>query len=89
MNEFINNVRAAIRDNEGARAFYFPPNKKSRREMNLRLGREVGYGLDSGTDIKGLYSTLIVTFSFDSVGVAVDAKEFFDAVREGMAKRLT
>lgn len=84
--KFINDVRAAIKDNEHARAFYFPPNKKSRREMSLRLGREIGYGLEPGADIQGLYSTLVVSFSLDSTGVAVDAKEFFDAVREGMDK---
>lgn len=53
--------------------------------MNLRLGREVGYGLE-GNDIQGLYSTLIVAFSLDTTGVCVDAKEFFGAIREGQEK---
>ena len=86
-NKFIEDVRAAIRDNEHARAFFFPPNRKARRKMNLRLGREIGYGLESDDDIGGLYSILVVAFSFDSTGVVIDAKEFFEAIREGISKK--
>lgn len=86
-NQFVNDIRDALKANSHARRFYFPSNRKRRKEMNLRLGREIGYGLGPDSDIGGLYSLLIVSFSFDSTGVAVDAKEFFGAVQEGIDKR--
>ena len=82
--DYIDSVRAALRDNQHARAFYFPPNREERRRQNLRLAREVGYGLTPQFDIRGLYSTLIVSFSLDSTGVSIDAKEFFEEMRKVM-----
>lgn len=82
--DFIQNVRNAIRDNPHARAFYFPPDKVNRHDMNLRLGREVGFGIRDISVLSSLYSLLIVSFSFDMTGICVDNKEFLVAVREGM-----
>lgn len=82
---YVENLRNSLRANPHAVAFYFPRNKAKRRKMNLRFGREIGYGLESG-DIQGLYSTLIVAFSLDTTGVCIDAKEFFAAIREGQRK---
>lgn len=85
-NVFIRDVQAALRDNAGARAFYFPPDKDRRRIMNLRLGREVGFGIKDASVLSSLYSLLVVLFSFDMTGICVDNKEFLAAVREGMAR---
>ena len=83
---YVNNLIASFRQNGMARQAYFPMDKAKRRRMNLRLGREVGYGLTEGADLGSLYSRLIVIHSLDSTGVCVDNKEFLAAVREGMAK---
>lgn len=85
---FIDNVIAAIKANRHARMFYFPPNKSKRRKMNLRLGREIGYGLRGDKELGSLYSRLIVSFSFDSTGVCVDNKEFLSSVRAGMRRAM-
>lgn len=85
--DFIQNVRSTIRDNQHARQFYFPPNKAKRKAMNLRLGREVGYGIKDESVLSSLYSLLVVSFSFDTTGVCVDNKEFLVAVREGITMR--
>ena len=83
---YINDLTAAFRQNGVARQVYFPTGKDERKRMNLRLGREIGYGLTEGADLGSLYSRLIVINSFDRTGVCVDNKEFLGAVREGMAK---
>jgi len=84
--DFIQDVRDALKSNQCARAFYFPPNKAKRHDMNLRLGREVDYSIKDASVLSSLYSLLIVSFSFDRTGVCVDNKEFLAAVREGMRK---
>ena len=83
---YINDLAAAFRQNGAARQIYFPVGKDERKRMNLRLGREIGYGLAEGADLGSLYSRLIVINSFDNTGVCIDNKEFLCAVREGMAK---
>jgi len=86
--QYIQNVRDALRDNVHARLFYFPPDKSRRREMNLRLAREVGFGLrnfpDASNDLGDLYGSLIVMFSFDTTGVCIDAKAFFSEMRSAI-----
>jgi len=64
----------------GARALYFPPDKTERKQANLRLARELGFGLKDYPEsevkriIGELYGKMIVANSFDSTGVAIDAK---------------
>jgi len=82
---YISDIQAAIRSNQYARQFYFPGDKEKRKAMNLRLAREVGFGLGgfpSFNDWGSLYSQLVVLFSLDSTGVCIDAKEFLNACRE-------
>ena len=83
--DFVQDVREALKANQYARQFYFPFDKDKRKAMNLRLGREIGYGIKDVSVLPSLYSLIIVVFSFDSTGVCVDNKEFLAAVREGMA----
>jgi hypothetical protein len=86
--QYRDNVIAAIQDNLDCRLFYFPPDRARRREMNLRLAREFGYGLKDFPDLNGvlstLYSTMVVRFSLDTTGVAVDAAEFIAEVQHAM-----
>lgn len=82
--KFVQDIRDALKSNQHARAFYFPPNKTQRKAMNLRLGREIGYGIKDKSVLSSLYSLLVVSFSFDATGVCVDNKEFLAAVREGI-----
>ena len=84
MNKYIDNLIAAMRANQHARLRYFPMNKKDRRKMNLVWAKSIGYGLKEGDDLGSLYSTCVVVFSFDSIGVCVSNKEFLEAVREGI-----
>jgi hypothetical protein len=88
--EYVSDVAAAITANPGARLFYFPPDKAQRREQNLRLAREVGFGLRDcpGSDgvLGSLYSTLVVRFSLDRTGVCVNAREFIDEVQRIMSE---
>lgn len=87
--EYIKDVQAAIRSNQYARQFYFPDNKARRKTMNLRLAREVGFGLGgfSGfNDWGSLYSQLVVLFSLDTTGVCIDAREFLNECRRSASK---
>jgi hypothetical protein len=83
--DFVNDIKAALKSNPRP---YFPRNKSRRREKNLKLGREIGYGLgpfDDWLDVaKRTYSQLIVINSFDSIGVVIDNDEWIDAIREGV-----
>jgi hypothetical protein len=83
---YIARLQLALRVNPHARAFYFPPDRAERLERNRRLGREIGFGLSDDADLGGLYSRLVVTFSFDSTGVAIDNAAFLDEVRAGQAR---
>jgi len=85
---YIKKVEGAIAANVQARLFYFPSNWRERREMNQRLGREIGAGLEPwrAQGWGDLYSRIIVRNSFDSVGVAIDCDEFGAAIREGIQK---
>lgn len=82
---YLAELASALRGG-GARQFYFPMDAELRRKRNLRLGRELGYGLTEDDELSSLYSTLIVINSMDSVGVCVDNAEFLAAVREGIAR---
>ena len=86
--EYIADLIASLKANANVRLFYFPPGRK-RKEMCLRLGREVGYGLtmpDAEQVIGTLYGRLVVQFCLDRFGVALDARGFVKAVQEGRAK---
>ena len=83
---YIAKLQQALRSNPHARALYFPADRAERLERNRRLGREVGYGLSEDADLSGLYSRLVVTFSLDSTGVAIDNTEFLAEVRAGQAR---
>jgi len=83
---FIASLQQALRANPYARALYFPPDPAERLGRNRRLGREIGFGLSDDADLSGLYSRLVVTFSLDSTGVAIDNADFLAAVRAGQAR---
>lgn len=87
--EFIANIRDALRSNPRP---YFPRSVKRRRKQNLKLGREIGYGLgpfDDWLDVaKGTYGKIIVANSFDSTGVVIDNKEWIAAIRAGREQYL-
>jgi len=78
--DYIQNIRAAIKANQDARFFYFPPHKAKRHKMNLRLAREVGFGLKAFPNydkvLGNCYGLLIVSFSLDTTGICIDNKEF-------------
>jgi len=80
--EYIENIRAAIKANQHTRSFYFPSDKIDRYKMNLRLAREIGFGLKDFSDynkiLGSLYSLLIISFSLDTTGVCIDNKEFLN-----------
>ena len=84
--KYIQEMRNALRY-PGAHAAYFPPDKQDRRDANLKLAREIGFGLNAYPasavkDILGsLYGQLIVANSFDSIGVCIDAKEWTQAIQ--------
>ena len=84
---YIRNLTVALTGNRQA---WFPRDKEKRREMNIRLGHEFGYGLgvydDWVSHAQATYSGLIARHSFDSTGVVIDAKDWMDAIREGVEK---
>jgi len=90
---YLEKMAAALRGN--ARQFYFPMDKERRRDANLRLGRELGYGVgawdkeDRDSYIRALYGRFLVANSLDSIGVMIDSKEWLDAVLSGIAARIS
>lgn len=87
--QYIAAIRDALKANPHAVEFYFPRNEK-RAAMSLRLAREIGYGLaeyDGGEAIvPSTYGQLVVAFSLDTTGVAVDAHDWAAAMRGEMAR---
>ena len=87
ISEYIVKLESALRSNP---RFYFPMDKEKRKRMNLRLGREFGYGLaiyeDWQTSAQSTYGSMIVRNSLDSIGVVIDAREWMDAIRKGIQK---
>ena len=87
--KFIDDLAVALKS-PGARGLYFPLGREQRRRANLRLGRDVGYGLRGLSEkelrdiLPTLYSRLLVVNSIDSTGVALDNKDFLAAIRQGM-----
>lgn len=85
--QYVARIDIALRSN---RREWFPMDPFRRKEQNLRLAREVGYGLAIFCDwldiAKGLYGRLIVVNSLDSVGVVVNNAEWINSIREGVAK---
>lgn len=85
VNDYVSEMVSAVR---GAHQ-YFPMERAARVEANKRLGREFGYGLASGdTDwrrvAQATYGQMIVANSFDSVGVAIDMKDWSAAIEAGV-----
>lgn len=86
LTQFITNLSAALAY-PGAHQFYFPPDAAKRRDANLRLAREFGFGLaDSPKDevdreIGSAYGQLVVMHSLDRTGVQIDAKTFVNTAR--------
>ena len=80
-------LESALNDN---RATWFPLDKAKRKAMNIRLGHEFGYGLGIYDDwvsyAQETYGRFVVRHSFDSTGVVIDAKDWMDAIREGVEK---
>lgn len=88
INEYIDNVRSSL-EYLAAREFYFPHDKERRIEANLRLGRELGFGLASYHDYKKVlgetYGSIIVKYSFGtSIGVVINNDEWIGAIKEGI-----
>ena len=72
---------------------YFPDDRELRKERNLKLGREIGYGVRAWSQserdfyLQTLYGRFIVANSLDRTGVALDAKDWVGAIEEGIAQR--
>lgn len=85
--DYLHSIERALSYN---RQTWFPMEREDRRDMNLRLAREIGYGLGTYDDwhnhVSATYSTLVVRNSFDSVGVAIDSSEWVDAMQAGVEK---
>ena len=81
---YIANVKNALASNLSA---WFPPDKEKRIQMNIRLAHEFGYGIAAYDNwreiIKSTYGELIVSHSFDSVGVVIDNKEWIKEIEVG------
>ena len=90
INKYIEDLASALQS-PGARALYFPMDKAERERGNLRLARELGYGLARETDhdissyAGCLYGSLLVRNSLDSVGVMLDNATWLAAIRAGIA----
>jgi len=84
MKEYLAQVERALYQN---RKSYFPMNKKDRERQNLKLGREIGYGLGNQWKkwASSLYGRLIVRNSLDSIGVVIDNKQWIKAIMAGAA----
>jgi len=85
--DYVEKVAIALQAN---RETWFPMNRQSRREMNLRLGHEFGYGLGADENWLGVaqstYGKLIAKNSLDSIGVVINAREWVDAITQGVVK---
>ena len=82
-------VETYIRRLELVLAPHFAPDRIYHgKEGAMRLAREVGFGLrdfkDADNIVQSLYSRLLVKFTLSSGGVPVDAKEWFEEIREAM-----
>lgn len=82
VNDYVSEMVSAVR---GARQ-YFPMDREERIKANIRLGREFGYGLgdDWVSVCQHTYGSMIVANSLDSVGVAIDMKDWHAAVESGV-----
>ena len=86
LDKYIQEIRNALRY-PGAHATYFPSDKQERRSANLKLAREIGFGLKDypanavKDAVGGLYGQIIVANSFDSIGVCIDAREWIQAIQ--------
>lgn len=87
---YLSNLNLAL-DSEGAHQFYFPMDQ-TRKAANLRLARELAFGLkdysksEVETEIGSLYGKMIVKHSLDRTGVAISAKEWYQAIRLRLAE---
>lgn len=88
ISRYLTETQAALRSNPRS---YFPMDGDARRRQNLKLGRELGYGLadfdDWETWAGSTYGRFVVANSLDSIGVVIDNKEWIAAIREGVKQR--
>lgn len=88
---YLSNLTSAL-NSEGAHLLYFPPGKEERKAGNLRLARELAYGLkdyspqEIDSELKTLYGSMLVKHSLDQTGVVLDAKEWLGAIRARLAE---
>lgn len=72
---------------ESNKSKWFPVNKNERKDMCLKIGQKLGYGLglfdDWQTYAQTAYGKLIIKNSQDSIGVVITAKEWMNAIRDG------
>jgi len=85
---YIGNLENALKS-ANARALCFPMDRALRHERVLWLARQVGYGLrdypiaEVRRALGGTYSRLVVQHCFDSIGPAVDSREWIGALENG------
>ena len=84
LDDYLNRLENALANNM---VYWFPMDKTERREVNIRFAHEFGYGIaeyDNWQEIiKVTYGKLIVRHSLDSVGVAIDNKEWIREINVG------
>ena len=85
ISDYLARIEVALRGNPRP---YFPMNRERRRNQNLKLGRELGYGLgmfeDWETWAGTTYGRIVVRNSLDTTGVVLDNKEWIAAIRKGV-----
>ena len=91
LEKYLSAMDSALQSS-GAHHTYFPPDKELRRQRCFSLAREIGHALadfdekEVGRVLQTLYSRLLVKHTFDSTGVPMDAKEWFDTIRQGIVR---
>lgn len=89
--KYIKEMKLALK-HPAARETYFPPDIELRRTRNFKLARETGAALrdfdqiDVNRIIGNLYGEFIVAASLDTTGVVIDASEFIEAIKTGIAR---
>lgn len=83
--EYTSEMEAVI---SGLRNVFFPMEAPLRKQANLKLGRELGYGLAQFEGYKNYvqasYGRVIVKNSLDTTGVVISSKEWRTAINEGI-----
>ena len=69
---------------------YFPENKTSREESNIRLAKDVGYALGMYKYFiayaQSAYYKFIVSNSNDLTGIVINQEQWMDGIKSGASK---